>query len=108
MIGGPSSGSQNGSPTYDLVENLFSLGNNNFGNDAFGVAIFDLSVSTTLPVHTLIYGTTNTDLVDELGGIPAPYFPATNPGVKSPLWLMVPASGATDQVISASVTAFPN
>jgi hypothetical protein len=80
VIGGPNSGNHNGHPIYDLVSNLFFLGNDPGGDDAFGIGLFDLSVSTTLPVHAVIYGTVNTDLVDELGNFVAPYSQTTNSG----------------------------
>ena len=61
VIGGPNSSNRNGNPTFDVVQNLFFLGNDPFNDDAFGIALFDTTYSATLPVHAIIYGTTNTD-----------------------------------------------
>ena len=80
IIGGPTSNAQNGNPVFDLVYNMFFIGNDPFNNNAFGVGLFDLTVSTTLPVNAVIYGSVNTDLVDEQGNTPAPVINTTPAG----------------------------
>ncbi len=74
VVGGPTSSSANGSPTFDQVLS-FSLQNS--GTDADGVALFNLRAgavtATTVPIDAVIYGTTNSSgLLDQTGAAGTP------------------------------------
>jgi beta-lactamase superfamily II metal-dependent hydrolase len=76
VVGGSTSDSSNGAPTYDQVAD-FSPDLQNSGSVADGVALFDVaatSVTTsTVPVDAVVYGSSNTDnLIDETGSANAP------------------------------------
>ncbi|HEX4953446.1 MAG TPA: lamin tail domain-containing protein [Thermoanaerobaculia bacterium] len=76
VVGGPTSSTANGSPTYDLVLD-FDPDLQNSGADADGMALFNLRAafvtSATVPVDAVVYGTANTSsLIDETGSASAP------------------------------------
>lgn len=74
VVGGPTSSSANGSPSFDQVLQ-FSLQNS--GTEADGVALFNLRAgavtASTVPIDAVIYGTTNSNgLLDESGAAGTP------------------------------------
>lgn len=76
VVGGPTSSSANGNPTFDLVIN-FSPDLQNSGADADAVALFDVPAaswsSVVVPIDAVIYGSTNTNgLIDETGSAGTP------------------------------------
>ncbi len=76
VVGGSSSDSTNGNPSFDLVVN-FSPDFQNSGSTADGVALFDVSssqiTSSTVPVDAVVYGGSNSNsLIDETGPANAP------------------------------------
>ncbi len=76
VVGGPTSDSNNGDPTFDQAVD-FSPDFQNSGSDADGVALFNVScskvTSSTVPIDAVRYGTTNTNgLIDETGAASAP------------------------------------
>lgn len=76
VVGGPTSSSANGSPTFDLVLN-FSPDLQNSGSTADGVALFDVLAtqitSATVPIDAVIYGGSNSNgLIDESGSANSP------------------------------------
>ena len=76
VVGGSTSDSTNGNPTYDQTVN-FSPDLQNSGSVADGVALFDVpatSVTTsTVPVDAVVYGSSNSDsLIDETGSANSP------------------------------------
>ena len=76
VVGGPTSGSANGSPSFDLVLN-FNPDLQNSGTTADGVALFDVPASqvnaATVPVDAVLYGSSNDNgLIDETGSANAP------------------------------------
>ncbi|MCP4662160.1 MAG: lamin tail domain-containing protein [bacterium] len=76
VVGGPTSGSSNGNPTYDLVVN-FNPDFQNSGSTGDGVALFDqaasLVTSSTVPIDAVVYGpNNNNNLIDETGSANSP------------------------------------
>ena len=76
VVGGPSSGPNNGNPTFDLEIN-FSSDIQNSGSTADGVALFNVPAAavtgSTVPIDAVIYGGSNTNgLIDETGSANAP------------------------------------
>ncbi|MEM9293764.1 MAG: lamin tail domain-containing protein [Acidobacteriota bacterium] len=76
VVGGPTSHSSNGSPSFDLTLN-FSPDLQNSGSTADGVALFDVPAvsitSSTVPVDAVVYGSNNnSNLIDETGSANAP------------------------------------
>lgn len=74
LVGGPTSSAGNGDPVYDQALNLGGSSNpqNVSSGIADGVALFDVTASqitpTTVPIHAVLYGTTNSNgLLDESG-----------------------------------------
>ena len=75
VVGGPSSSSVNGSPSYGQVAN-FNPDLQNSGTAGDGVALFNVPASsvtpTTVPVDAVIYGPNNANaLLDESGVAPS-------------------------------------
>lgn len=76
VVGGPTSGSTNGNPTFDQSFD-FEPDLQNSGADADGVALFNVRAAfiapATVPVDAVVYGTSNTSgLLDETGSANAP------------------------------------
>ncbi|MEO1370269.1 MAG: lamin tail domain-containing protein, partial [Acidobacteriota bacterium] len=76
VVGGTTSNSSNGNPTFDQSVN-FSPDFQNSGSTADGVALFDVPCSSvtgsTVPVDAVIYGVTNSsNLLDESGAAGTP------------------------------------
>ncbi len=76
VVGGPTSSTANGNPTFDLVIN-FSPDFQNSGSTADGVALFNVPASqitgSTVPIDAVVYGGNNTSgLIDETGTANAP------------------------------------
>ena len=76
VVGGPTSSSVNGNPTFDLVVN-FTEDLQNSGSTGDGVALFDVACArvngSTVPVDAVIYGPNNSSsLIDETGSANAP------------------------------------
>lgn len=76
VVGGPNSGTENGNPSFDQVEN-FSPDFQNSGTDGDGVALFNVRASqvgpATVPVDAVVYGPNNNNgLLDETGTANAP------------------------------------
>ncbi len=77
VVGGATSSSDNGNPSYDQVFD-FSPDLQNSGTTADGVALFNLRAAfvgpATVPVDAVIYGTSNDNgLIDETGSAPSPH-----------------------------------
>jgi len=71
VVGGPTSDSSNGNPSYDLSLDL-NPDLQNSGSAADGVALFDVTESainaTTTPIDTVLYGSSNSNgLLDSTG-----------------------------------------
>ncbi len=76
VVGGSSTNSSNGSPSYDLVLN-FSPDIQNSGSPGDGVALFDVLAtaitSSTVPIDAVVFGSNNNSgLIDETGSANAP------------------------------------
>lgn len=76
VVGGPTSGAANGSPTYDLVLN-FTADLQNSGTVGDGVALFNVPAAaitgSTVPIDAVVYGPNNdSNLIDETGSANAP------------------------------------
>lgn len=76
VVGGPSSSSSNGDPSFDQVFN-FGPDIQNSGSTADGVALFDVPASqitgSTVPIDAVIYGGSNSNgLIDETGSAASP------------------------------------
>ncbi len=76
VVGGPTSSSANGNPSYGQSYD-FDPDLQNSGAVADGVALFNMRAafftSTTVPVDAVIYGTSNSsNLIDETGGANSP------------------------------------
>jgi beta-lactamase superfamily II metal-dependent hydrolase len=76
VVGGPTSSSANGNPTFDQVDN-WSPDFQNSGSTADGVALFDVTAanvtSSTVPIDAVVYGSSNSsNLIDETGSANAP------------------------------------
>ncbi len=75
VVGGPTSSSANGNPTYDLAAN-FNPDLQNSGRTGDGVALFNVPASavtaSTVPIDAVIYGPNNNNgLIDESGSASA-------------------------------------
>jgi endonuclease I len=76
VVGGPTSGSSNSNPSFNIAAD-FNPDIQNSGSTADGVALFDVLASqvgtTTVPVDAVLYGSTNSNgLIDETGVANAP------------------------------------
>ncbi len=76
VVGGPTSNSTNGNPSFDQVLN-FSPDFQNSGSTGDGVALFDVPCAqvdgATVPVDAVVYGpNNNSGLIDETGAANAP------------------------------------
>ena len=76
VVGGASSGSNNGNPSYDQIFN-FNPDFQNSGSTADGVALFNVAASaitaSTVPMDAVVYGSSNNSgLIDESGSANAP------------------------------------
>ena len=76
VVGGPTSSSANGSPTFDLELN-FSPDLQNSGSPGDGIALFDVLASaitsSTVPIDAVVYGSNNnSNLIDESGSANSP------------------------------------
>ena len=76
VVGGPSSASGNGTPTYDLSQD-FSPDIQNSGSAGDGVALFNVPAAaitgSTVPIDAVVYGPNNSsNLIDETGSANSP------------------------------------
>ncbi|MEM7582322.1 MAG: lamin tail domain-containing protein [Acidobacteriota bacterium] len=76
VVGGPTSDSSNGNPTFDQVVN-FSPDLQNSGSIGDGVALFNVPAvaitSSVVPIDAVVYGSNNNNsLIDETGSANAP------------------------------------
>ena len=73
VAGGPTANANNGSPTFDQSV-AFSPGIQNSGNDADGIALFDVLeadiTSSTVPIDAVVYGWANTNGLIGPDGMP--------------------------------------
>lgn len=86
VIGGPQKNAANGNPEYDLAYNL-TPDLQNSGATADGVALFNVLATaittSTVPIDTVVYGTTNSSNLLGPDGKPAPVTAPDTPAAQS-------------------------